>query len=137
MNYQPVVVLVLLGSNGPDENEKQFPEVFKAFVVTCAINMASHSADAKARDGVTELFVLSLSNKPLAVLHSKLVSEQRADTTLKELFQVVLPVDEVKNHAHGYFIQNTWQGLLWRSYLSDCCALQISQFGPARLSWCY
>lgn len=107
---QPVVVPVPLGSNGPDKNEKQFPKVFKACAVTRAMNMASHSPDslehATEGDGATELFVLSLSNTPLCVLHSELVSEQRADPTLKELFQFVLPADEVKNRAQVYFIQN-------------------------------
>lgn len=62
---------------------------------------ASHCADsfvhAKPGGGATELFILSLSNTPLSVSHNELVSEQRADFTLKELFQSVLPADEVKN----------------------------------------
>lgn len=136
---QPVVVPVPLGSNGPDENEKQFPKVFKACAVTRAMNMASHGADsleyATAGDGATELFVLSLSNTPLSVSHSELVSEQRADPTLKELFQFVLPGDGEKPctgtlHSKRGTVKEVgakWRGFRWTAYLSDCCALQISR----------
>ena len=34
------------------------------------------------------------------------MSEQRADPTLKELFQSVLPPGEVGNYAQGYVIQD-------------------------------
>lgn len=67
-----------------------------------AVNSASHSAHssqhAKARG--------ELCKTPLSVWHSELMSEQRADSTLKMMFQSVLPADEVKNHAQGYLIQN-------------------------------
>lgn len=67
-----------------------------------SMNSASHSAHssqhAKARG--------ELSKTPLSVWHSELMREQRADSTLKMMFQSVLPADEVKNHAQGYLIQN-------------------------------
>lgn len=88
---RPVVVPVLLGSNGPDENEKQSPEVFMACAVTRA--MVSHGSSERAKEvnGDTELFVLSLSNTPLSVSQSELVCEQRAEPTLTELFQFCSP----------------------------------------------
>lgn len=104
---RPVVVPVPLGSKGPDENERQFPEVFTACTVTRA--MTGHNEDFSAHatevNDETELPVLSLSNTPLSVSHSELVNEQKADPTLKELFQSVFPADEMKNRAQGYFIQ--------------------------------
>ncbi|XP_075934468.1 uncharacterized protein LOC142934010 [Anarhichas minor] len=77
---QPVLVPVPLGSKGPDENEKQYPDVFQACAVTRAMTAAGREWEAE----------------------SELASEQRADSTLSELFQSVLP----ENQAGGYFIQN-------------------------------
>ena len=105
---RPVIVPVPRGSNGPDENEKQFPDVFTACAVTRAVASRGEysSKHVKNENGDPELFPLSLSNIPLSVSHSELVNEQRADPTLKELFQSVFPADEVKNQAHGYLLQN-------------------------------
>uniref|UniRef100_A0AAQ4QC33 Gypsy retrotransposon integrase-like protein 1 n=1 Tax=Gasterosteus aculeatus aculeatus TaxID=481459 RepID=A0AAQ4QC33_GASAC len=117
----PVVVPVPLGSNGPDENEKQFPEVFTACAVTRAMKRPTDYAEPIEVEDVEsealELFVMTLSNTPLSVSHSELARELRADGTLKELFQSVLRVDEVKDRAHGYFVQNE---VLVRKWVPHC-----------------
>lgn len=57
---------------------------------------------------------------PWSVCHSELVSDQRADGSLKGLLEVACPVGEVKNHAQCNFIQSDvlmrkWvpQGFCW------------------------
>lgn len=45
-----------------------------------------------------------LFNFPLSVLHSELVSEQKADSTLEELFQSVPLTDEAENPAQNILI---------------------------------
>ena len=47
-----------------------------------------------------------LCNLPRSISQPELVREQKADPTLKELFNLVLPKSEVKNLAHGYFIED-------------------------------
>ena len=58
---QPIVVSVPIGSEGPDENERQFPEVFTACAVTRAMNRASKEVDFSGQvDGAAEF--VSTSN---------------------------------------------------------------------------
>lgn len=114
----PLVVPVLLGTCGPDENETRFPEVFKACAVTRMMMRAGSDAGGVDRSEqkvlVAESLISHLSNCPFSVSHSELVKEQKADSTLAELFQSVRPVGEVKNLAQGYFIE---KGVLLRKWV--------------------
>ena len=105
LSAQPIVVSMPIGSEGPDENEKQFPKVFTAYAVTRAMDRASKEEDYSDQVDCAGEFV-SMSNTLLSISHRELVSEQRADPTLKELFQSVLSPGEVRNDAQGYVIQN-------------------------------
>ncbi|CAL8345301.1 unnamed protein product [Merluccius merluccius] len=56
--------------------------------------MRANLETVRAEEEEKEVSDFSLSNTPLSVSHSELVSEQRADSTLKELFQSVLSEGE-------------------------------------------
>lgn len=62
------------GESGLDENEIQYPEVFKECPVTRTMSLASHGSDSSEHaisgDGAKEWFVSSLSKSPLSVRHS-------------------------------------------------------------------
>ena len=47
-----------------------------------------------------------LSNLPVSISHAELVREQKADPTLNDLFNCVLPKQDVNNLAQGYFIED-------------------------------
>lgn len=106
----PVVTASPLSSEQPDKSAVCFPEVFPA----CAITRAMSQAESKEGEGVVETVLPCLPDFPLAVSHSDLRSEQRADPSLEELFGSVLSASEVKNVASGYFIQD---GILLRKWL--------------------
>ena len=113
----PILVSVPLMTEGPDESEKLCPGVFEACAMTRAMKKASESAEAQGTEtegGVMDGLMLSLSDSPISIPRSELVSEQTADPTLTELFKMVLPENEVKNLAQGYFIEN---GVLLRKWL--------------------
>ncbi len=78
--------------------------------MTRAMTRASPDADCSDQTEQEVIAAGSLvshfSNSPFSGSHSELVKEQKADLTLTELFQSVRPVDEVKNLAQGYFIEN-------------------------------
>lgn len=56
---------------------------------------------------------------PWSVSHSELVTEQRADGSLKALLEVTRPFGEVKNHTQCYFMQNDVLMRKWVSHGED------------------
>lgn len=79
---------------------------------------------------VAESLISHLSNCPYSVSHSEeLVKEQKANSTLAELFQSVRPVGEVKDLAQGYFIE---KGVLLRKWVPHGEGFN----GGARVSGC-
>lgn len=67
----------------------------------CCDTMAQASADPSEQEKVNGAreFVAPLSNNPLFVSHSELVSEQKTNPTLKKLFQSVLSTEEFKKSS--------------------------------------
>ena len=113
---RPLVVPVRLGTCRLEENEKRFSEMFKACAVTRAMMIAGLDASGADQSEqkvlVAESLISHLSNCPFSVSHSELVKEQKADSTLAELFQSVRPVGE--DLAQGYFIE---KGVLLRKWV--------------------
>ena len=94
-------------SSNPDKCETEFPDVFTACAVTRAMKRAqSDEIMSPENDDILQQHVKTCPDVPWSVSHSELVKEQRADSSLKELMESVLPGGEVKNHAQCYFLQN-------------------------------
>lgn len=51
---------------------------------------------------------------------SDLVMEQSADPTLKGLFDEILPVEEVRSAAQGYYIQDQLLVRKWTPHSKSC-----------------
>ena len=101
-----VVAPVPLVRLEPDENEREFPEVFTACAVTRAMAAAKSVAKSDKED-VSEKFSLPLSDFPVSISRSDLAAEQQADSSLRELFQQVRPEGELLDSACGYFLQDS------------------------------
>ncbi len=85
-------------------------------VVTRAMSKVEQELEEDGPDDVgVEAKVLSLSDFPLAVSPHELIQEQQGDPLLKELFDRVLPEDEVNSVASGYFFCS---GLLFKKWVA-------------------
>ena len=49
---------------------------------------------------------MNSSDFPLSVSRAELVAEQQSDPSIRELLEVASTVAEVKDRAHGYFLEN-------------------------------
>ncbi len=95
----PVVSSVPLVRKQPDKNEKSFPEIFTACAVTRSMtrnNLEAVSEHVAGNDEASDVLVFSLSDAPLSILQEELKVEQRVDTSLKGLFDLVLHTGEEK-----------------------------------------
>lgn len=87
----------------PVDCEKEFPDVFVSCAVARAMSKVnSCSSDCKDEDDMTHLHVPD----SLPVLQQELVSEQRSDDSLGDMFDQTRPSSESKSVASGYFLQN-------------------------------
>ena len=86
--------------------------VFSACAVTRAMCKSEALADGSSD---AELDVPSLSDFPLSVPSSELLKEQQNDSSLREMFDRVVPNTVVSSAANGYFVQN---GLLFRKWVA-------------------
>ena len=77
--------------------------VFSACAVTCAMCKSEALSDGS---GDAELDVPSLSDFPLSVPSSELLKEQQNYSSLREMFDCVLPSTVVSSAANSYFVQN-------------------------------
>jgi hypothetical protein len=79
---------------------------------------------APANDNGTKKSVITLPVIPLSVSRSDLIKEQGADPTLEELHDQTVPVEQLRDVAHGYFLQDDvlmkkWVShsvVFWRAY---------------------
>lgn len=80
------------------------PEVFSA----CAVMRSMSSGDlvtGPANENGTMKSVTTFPVIPLSVPRSDLIKEQRADPTLEELRDQIVPVEKLGDVDHGYFLQ--------------------------------
>lgn len=83
-----IIASVLLVTTEPDKNVMDFPEVcVQACVVTRAMKW-THLVETS-----------QCANVPWSVSYNELVSEQRADSPLKSLLDMVQPTGEVNNNS--------------------------------------
>ncbi|KAF7654545.1 hypothetical protein LDENG_00068500 [Lucifuga dentata] len=87
----------------------------------------SHVLSDESSGNADNDFDLTLSGIPWSISHSELVEEQQADSSLKELLEKVLPIDEVKNNAQCYFIQNDLLMRKWTPHGVHCVGEPIYQ----------
>uniref|UniRef100_A0AAQ5ZP60 Gypsy retrotransposon integrase-like protein 1 n=1 Tax=Amphiprion ocellaris TaxID=80972 RepID=A0AAQ5ZP60_AMPOC len=105
----------------PDDCERTFPEVFTACAVTRA--MAKAKSDTEDCDFKLD-FQLPES---LSVSQQELVTEQRADASLSDLFDQVQPTQEAKSSASGYFLQDEVLVRKWIPQRTDLLGTPIFQ----------
>ncbi|XP_030276904.1 uncharacterized protein LOC115583846 [Sparus aurata] len=111
-NVPPLpVVNPVSTSDGPDECERTFPDVFPACVVTRAGARAGGDSD---KVSVMEAPCMNLSDFPLSVSRAELVAEQQSDPSIRERWEVAGTVADVKDRAHGYFLE---KGVLVRKWV--------------------
>lgn len=96
-----------------DDSAQSFPEVFTACAVTRAMRRAQGAQeDVETVDGGT--CPVFFPDSLLSVSRSDLVTEQRADPTLRELYGRVVTTAEGSSVANGYLLQ---EGLLVRKWV--------------------
>ena len=87
-------------SSQVDDSERDFPEVVAGCVLTHAESSAGGRPD---RVSVIEEPCVNLSDFLLSVSDAELAAEQQSNPSIKELLETVA---EVKDKAHGYFLDN-------------------------------
>lgn len=107
----PVVTSRPVLSAEGDESGLKYPEVFPVCAVTRAQSRAATS-NPPASVGKEAECVVSLPDLPPSVPREEWVKSQRADPSLSTLLECVLPGGEIRNVAHGYFLQN--ELLVWK-----------------------
>lgn len=100
-NFSPSVVSSSPLS-GPDESNKNFPEVFTA----CAVTRCITSAPSRVSSDSVEIRPTFSLPDDFSVSSSELIKEQKLDSSLHQLFVSVLSSDEMKDVGHGYFLQD-------------------------------
>uniref|UniRef100_A0A4W5JE97 Gypsy retrotransposon integrase-like protein 1 n=1 Tax=Hucho hucho TaxID=62062 RepID=A0A4W5JE97_9TELE len=110
----------------PDESAQSFPEVFSACAVTRSMSRGD-LVTAPANEMATKKSVTTFPVIPLSVPRSDLIKEQQADPTLEALRDQIVPVEQLRNVAHGYFLQEDVLMRKWLSHGSCFLGEAISQ----------
>ncbi|XP_045930718.1 uncharacterized protein LOC123986486 [Micropterus dolomieu] len=108
----PVVVFKPLTSDDYGESGRSFPEVFPACAVTRAQSRVA--APGAPEPSVDVECGITFPTLPPSVSRDDWVKSQQTDQSLLSLLSGVLPESEIKNVAHGYFLQD---GLLVRKWV--------------------
>ncbi|XP_055721489.1 uncharacterized protein LOC129813225 [Salvelinus fontinalis] len=106
----------------PDESVQSFPEVFSACAVT-----RSMSRGELVTVPTNEKYATAFPVIPLSVTRSDLINAQRTDSTLDELRDQIVPVEQLGDVAHGYFLQEDVLMRKWVSHGSCFLGEAISQ----------
>lgn len=108
----PPVIVKNVPSIADDSDVRgQNLSVFTACAVTRAMSRASNDDISQTREFKSAV----VPNLPPSLSNSDFVAAQKEDATLKDLFVGVLPPEELRNAARGYFVQD---GLLIRKWSS-------------------
>lgn len=86
----------------PDDCELNFPDVFTACAVTRAAAKAKSDKSTENGDFKVQIDL----PKSFSISQQELISEQKADSSLSDLFDQVQPSSEIQNSASGYFLQD-------------------------------
>lgn len=106
-----------------DDGEKEFPDVFVSCAVTRAMSKANSSSSDEEENNETQLHVPG----SLPVSQQELISEQRSDDSLSDMFDQVRPCSEAKSAASGYFLQNKVLVRKWVPQGMDCVGDPVIQ----------
>lgn len=101
----------------PDDDQSAFPEVFTACAVTRAMareEAGSGVCKLKNNEDKVSVPMFSLSDFPRSVSQDDLKREQKADLSLKSLFEQVGTDAQIESSARGYFLND---GLLVRKWV--------------------
>ena len=109
----------------PDESVQSFPEVFSACAVTRSMSRGE-LVTAPTNDNNTK-YVTVFPVIPLSVTRSDLINAQRDDPTLEELRDQIVPIEQLGDVAHGYFLQEDVLMRKWVSHDSVFLGEAISQ----------
>lgn len=111
----PHVVTKNVPSQSQPESDPDIAIVYPACAVTRAMTSA-HDAHGAIENSELETVEVSvtLPDQFTSMSKSELVAEQENDSSLKELFDKVLPLGEINSSAHGYFLH---EGLLFRKWV--------------------
>uniref|UniRef100_A0A674E7Q6 Gypsy retrotransposon integrase-like protein 1 n=1 Tax=Salmo trutta TaxID=8032 RepID=A0A674E7Q6_SALTR len=128
----PVVSPALVVSNTPvivgipDESAQSFPEVFSACAVTRSM-IHGDLVTASVNENTTKTSITVFPVIPLPVPRSDLIDAQRTDSTLEKLRDQIVPVEQLGDVAHGYFLQEDVLMRKWMSHGSCFLGEAISQ----------
>nr|XP_046229617.1 uncharacterized protein LOC124050808 isoform X1 [Scatophagus argus] len=122
----PIVSSTPTVSVDQDENAQCFPEVFAACAVTRTGSRAKE--EFKLNDGeVSEADMVVVPDSLLSVSRSDLVVEQRADPSLRPLFELVLATEDVNSVAGGYLLQGELLVRKWLPHGEDFVGKPVFQ----------
>ena len=94
--------------------------MFSACAVTRSMSRGE-LVTAPTNDNNTKKYATVFPVIPLSVTRSDLINAQRDDPTLEELRDQIVPVEQLGDVAHGYFLQ---EDVLMRTWVSpDSCFL--------------
>ncbi|XP_023191398.1 uncharacterized protein LOC111608951 [Xiphophorus maculatus] len=103
-----------------EENERELSNVFTACAVTRAMSRSQVNGDKDAQEENKDYkSFLPLADFPFPVTSTDLITDQRADSSLKELFQQVRPEGAVSDHEGAYFLRNSVLMRRWVPYFGS------------------
>ncbi|XP_055773354.1 uncharacterized protein LOC129851112 [Salvelinus fontinalis] len=106
----------------PDESVQSSPEMFSA----CS-RSRGELVTVPTNENTTKKYATAFPVIPLSVTHSDLINAQRTDPTLEELRNQIVPVDQLGDVAHSYFLQEDVLMRKWVSHGSRFRGEAISQ----------
>lgn len=98
----------------PDESAQSFPAVFSAGAVTRSMSHGD-PVPAPVNENTTKKSLTVFPVIPLSVFRSDLINAPRTDPTLEELRDQIVPVEQLGDVAHGYFLQEDVLMRKWES----------------------
>ncbi|XP_034567353.1 uncharacterized protein LOC117832370 [Notolabrus celidotus] len=113
----PIVSSTPTMSGNPDVNSLCFPEVFTACAVTRAMSHAQ--GETEQEEEVSGADSVLVPDTLLSVSHGDLAAEQRADPSLRQLFDAVLCPEEGSSAAGGYVLQGELLVRKWLAHGED------------------
>ena len=105
--------------SGPDECERDFPDTFAACAVTRAMAQEKPERATPGECSVPLKFSFPMSDFPVSVPRSELVTEQNADRSLAGLYGQVRPPGEMEDSACGYFLEDSLLVRKWTVHAAD------------------
>ncbi|XP_055788765.1 uncharacterized protein LOC129861392 [Salvelinus fontinalis] len=110
----------------PDESVQSSPGMFRACAVMSSMSRGE-LVTVPTDENTTKKYATAFPVIPLSVTHSDLVSAQRTDPTLEELRDQIVPVEQLGDVTHCYFLKEDVLMRKWVSHGSRFLGEAISQ----------